>query len=354
MRHEARDCDGFVHVGAMACELEFQRYMPRKVLSAELSNCDLIQVVCGTPAWANVVADLGKPVALQVATLATVERRRHASNPIGAMGWWRRRMTRVTRHLDDLGLDVADAILVENRWMLDYSRRRNAAGHRDIRFAPPGVDCEHFRPVETCRRWQRPYLLCVGRLDDPRKNVDLLLEAYAMLPPATLGRVGLVLAGSSGPSQAFWRRCEALGLRQQVKFIERPDDAGLLQLYQNAAAFAMSSDEEGFGMVLIEAMACGVPAVATRCGGPEEIISDGQDGYLVPRDDAATFRDRLQSLLVDPVSNDAMGRAARATVEKFFEERMCRAVYSDVWHRLLERRDIVGRASRMEGRRFAP
>lgn len=345
VHREATDSHSFLHVGAIAGELEFQRYMPRKALSEQLSDCDLIQVVCGTPAWANVVAGLGKPVALQVATLAAVERRRQDSNSVGPRGWWRRGMTGVTRRLDDRGLDVADAILVENQWMLDYARRRDASGRKDVRLAPPGVDCDYFRPAEAGRRWERPYVLCVGRLDDPRKNVELLLEAYALLPPATLRTVRLLLAGSSAPPQSFWQRCQALGLHQRVEFIERPDSGALLQLYRGAAAFAMPSDEEGFGMVLIEAMACGVPPVATRCGGPQEIISDGRDGYLVPRDDAATFRDRLQSLLGDRQANDAMGMAARDTVEKSFDERVCRATYLDVWEGLLGRSAVASARS---------
>ena len=69
----------FAHVGAAFGELEFQRYRPRRVLTEVLEDCSLLQVVSGSPAWANAVCGLGKPVSLQVATRARVERRRRDS-----------------------------------------------------------------------------------------------------------------------------------------------------------------------------------------------------------------------------------------------------------------------------------
>src|SRR5437868_13309218 len=66
----------FVHVGAVACELEFQRFRPRRVLTLALGDCDLVQIVCGSASWANAVVGLGKPVAIHVATRVQLERRR--------------------------------------------------------------------------------------------------------------------------------------------------------------------------------------------------------------------------------------------------------------------------------------
>src|SRR5690606_8181504 len=99
----------FVRVGAVAGELEFQRYRPRAVLRDALSDCDLIQVVCGSPAAANAVCGLGKPVALQCATRARVERRRRDSDARGFAGWWRRAMTHFTDGMDDQALRKVDA-----------------------------------------------------------------------------------------------------------------------------------------------------------------------------------------------------------------------------------------------------
>lgn len=327
----------FKHAGAIAPEFEFQRYRPRAALTHLVTDCDLIQVVCGSPAWANSVIGINKPVAMHVATLAKVERRQRDANPQGLTGWWRKGMTGITSRMDDRALRRVDAIQVMNPWMLDYARTINANRDIDIRYAPPGVDADRYRPVDQSSRMREPYILCVGRLDDPRKHIELLLEAYARLPAEVRDRAKLVLAGSANPPPTFWQRVTTLSLGQRVSFIERPDADALLSLYQHANVFVLPSDEEGFGMVVIEAMACGVPVVATRCGGPDGIITDGVDGYLVSRDDATAMSARLAELLQNPVRNAAMGTAARATVEQRHDERVAGAVFIDVWDRLLHK-----------------
>ena len=74
----------FEHIGAIGGELEFQRYMPRRRLEESIGPCDVLQVVCGSPAWANAVIGLHKPVSLQVATRARVERRARRRTAAGA------------------------------------------------------------------------------------------------------------------------------------------------------------------------------------------------------------------------------------------------------------------------------
>ena len=114
--------------------------------------------------------------------------------------------------------------------------------------------------------------------------------------PAELAQVELVTAGAGRPPADYWALVERLGLQSRVRHIHRPETDELVSLYQQATAFALSSDEEGLGVVILEAMACGVPVVATRCGGPDGIIDDGKDGFLVPLDDAALMAERLALL----------------------------------------------------------
>lgn len=246
-------------------------------------------------------------------------------------------MTTVTDRLDDRALRRADAIQVENPWMLDYARGINAGRDVDIRYAPPGVDARAFSPAPSRDLENDPYILCVGRLGDSRKNIGLLLQAYARLPMVVRDTTRLVLAGADSPPDSFWQRADALGVRDRITLVEHPDQSALIRLYQQAAVFALPSDEEGFGMVVIEAMGCGIPVVATRCGGPDGIIADGEDGFLVPRDDAGAMAERLARLLDDPELNAAMGTTARATVERRYDERVAGAAFIDVWDRLLHK-----------------
>ena len=128
----------------------------------------------------------------------------------------------------------------------------------------------------------------------------------------------------------------ARGLTERVRHVHCPETAELIDLYQQACVFALTSDEEGLGVVILEAMACGVPVVATRCGGPEGIITDGKDGFLVPLDDAEAVAKRISLLCTDTGLNMAMGREARNTVEVRYAEEVAGRAFVEVWDQLMD------------------
>jgi glycosyltransferase involved in cell wall biosynthesis len=328
---------GFTRVGAFGSEVEFLRYQRRRALDQVLAACDVIQVVAGCPAWSWAVIGCGKPVSLQVATLARVERNQGRSRRLGPAAAWRGAMTLITSHLDNRALASVDAIQVENPWMLAHAGRVCAGHNVDLRYAPHGIDATEFRPLGQRIPSKDPYVLSVGRFSDERKNVMLLLEAYARLDAALKAEVRLVLAGSDPPPASFWARADALGLRERVGFIHRPSRDALAALYQRASVFVLPSHEEGLGIVLLEAMACGIPAVATRCGGPDGIITDGEDGFLVPVGDADRMADRMTALLRETGLSLQMGERARARIESAYTEGIAGEPFLEVWSRLAHR-----------------
>lgn len=317
VRTEEREWEGhrFSQVGAFWSDLEFQRFRPRPALTALLRGYDLIQIVAGTPAWALAARGVGRPVALQVATLVAEERRALLATARGPLGFWRRAMTRLTTRFEAAALGGVDVAFVENDWMLEHLRKQMGASR--VVFAPLGVDTDYFRPGEHPGAESR-FVLAVGRFGDPRKQLGVLFEAFRRLRERLPDPPRLVLAGGESPSPADWSIAQRLGVRDQIEFREAPDDDELLSLYQRAAVFALSSDEEGLGIALIEAMACGVPAVSTDCGGPRTSVVDGQTGFLVPRGDADALASRIEKLLTDAPLHLRMGRAARARAVECF------------------------------------
>ena len=322
----------FAHVGALLGDIEFQRLRPRRALAALLADCDLIQIVCGTPCWALPVLGLGKPISLQVASLTSVERRAKHRASKGLLGLWQRAMAAIVTVLDDRALKQVDAVQVENQWMLAHAKK--IATDAIVDYATPGVQTGLFTPVAE-RDIAGGYILSVGRLNDPRKNVGLLLEAYAKLTARHARGPDLVLAGNNGPDTPFWQRVEELGLTGQVRFVENPSQEEVAELYRHAQSFALASDEEGFGIVVIEAMASGIPVVSTRSGGPDGIICDGEDGFLVDRDDADALADRLFVLSSNLALNRDMGRKARVKAEQRYDENVTGAVFLRVYKSLL-------------------
>ncbi len=185
---------------------------------------------------------------------------------------------------------------------------------------PPGVDPERFRPADgEARRATRrrhgldpdaPLVLGVSRLV-PRKGFDLLLAAVA-----GLDGVHVAIAGAGRDHARLARSAVALGARAHL--LGRVADADLPALYASADVFAMvcrdrwaGLEAEGFGIVFLEAAACGVPAVAGRSGGAHEAVVDGETGFVVDPRDVGAIRVALGRLLGDDPLRARLGRAAR-------------------------------------------
>ena len=320
------------HVGARGSEFEFQRYRPRPPLTEVLQRYDLIQIVAGTPPWAHVATHVDVPVALQVATLTTVERNGQSADDSMPLRLWRAGMMRIVSRMERSVPTLVDAVFVENTWMYDHFRQR--MDEDAVHFAPPGIDAEKYHPGDTGDE-EDDYILSVGRLGDSRKNVRLLFEAYHRLRKQMEDAPRLVLAGLSGPTEQDWARAEALGIREDIEMHENVPEEELAALYRNARLFVLSSNEEGLGLVLAEAMASGTPVVSTDCGGPSTLIDDGTTGYLVPTGDAEALADRMAHVLTHPTAAKSMGRAGRERVETEFSIEAAGARFLEVYDELL-------------------
>jgi len=318
-----------VEAGAALAELEFCRYRAGHRLTQKLAEFDLVQVVSGYPAWVGVARNVKRPLCLQVATLAAVERKGQHARDHSLLAPWRRGMTQITARLDQHHVRLADRIFVENTWMRQWAERE--CGRERVVSAPPGVDCDQFRPqLSQARR----YLLCFGRLGDERKNHGLLLRAYARIVALLPDAPPLVIAGRGKFPDALKQLQAELGLTNRVEIRENVPEGELPDLFAGAAVFLLSSDEEGLGLVLLEAMACGTPVVSTDCGGPAEIVVPGT-GHLVPIGDAEALAERTVELLTDADGLVAAGMAARRRIEEHFSQEQTGKRFIDVYQELI-------------------
>jgi glycosyltransferase involved in cell wall biosynthesis len=152
-------------------------------------------------------------------------------------------------------------------------------------------------------------ILFVGNLIQ-RKGADVLLDALARMPPASwvLTIVGHV-PEDAGPLRA---QAQALRARGRIDVRGRLDDQALRAAYLDAHVLAVPSHYEGFGIVYLEAMAAGLPAIGTTAGAAHEIITDGADGFLIAPGDSAALAERLTALAGDRERLARMGCRARA------------------------------------------
>jgi phosphatidylinositol alpha-1,6-mannosyltransferase len=222
---------------------------------------------------------------------------------------------------------------------------RAAGRSLPITVVPPGVDVERFRPLgaaerEAARRdlglpVDAELVVAVSRLV-PRKGFDTAIRAVARLAPT---RPDLVLAIAGGGRDEHRLRRLAEELRAPVRFLGRVSNDDLPRLYGCADLSTMlcrnrwaGLEQEGFGIVFVEAAACGVPQIAGDSGGAAEAVADGETGIVVRRpDDAALAAEAIRELLDDDARRAAMGRASRRrAVEEFsydvLAERLGRAL----------------------------
>lgn len=210
---------------------------------------------------------------------------------------------------------------------------RRCAG-RDLPtvIIPPGVDPHRFTPLGLDdRRIARiglgldpdaPIILGLSRLV-PRKGFDVLIEAGAVLAERHPG-LQIVLAGSGRDRQRLERRARRLGC--PVRFLGRVDDDDLSSLLSSCDVFAMlcrdrwgGLEQEGFGIVFLEAAAAGVASVAGRSGGSAEAVEDGVTGVVVQQPkDVGEVVAALDRLLEDAELRSAFGRAGRLRAESAF------------------------------------
>lgn len=213
-----------------------------------------------------------------------------------------------------------------------------------VKVIPPGVDLGRFYPIPPdeakefigippCERM----LLYVGRIE-PLKGIDVLIEAISeMRDRGVLEEIPFCLSLIGGESDAssevenmelirlqeLRRRYNLEGL---ITFLGKKSQDTLPYYYSAAEAVVVPSQYESFGMVALEAMACGTPVVASQVGGLAFLIQDGRTGYMVPSNEPTQLADRLTRLLKDQKLRQQMGKNAAELARNYSWEIIARKI----------------------------
>ena len=205
--------------------------------------------------------------------------------------------------------------LLRRVWRRAFAVVANSQGLKDLGHAfeskvpiqviSNGVDPQRFQP--KTRAWQPAHLLFVGRLVY-QKGLDLLLDALAQLKdlPWQLSVVG------DGP-RLDWLKSRALklGLAERILFEGWQSREALPKFFTRANLFVYPTRHEGMPNALLESMASGLPAIATRIAGNEELVREGRTGLLIPPNDSLALEGALKKLISDEPLRKRMGQAAR-------------------------------------------
>ena len=221
-----------------------------------------------------------------------------------------------------------------------------------VEIIPPGVNTHHFYPIPTDEAKEAIGLsprdraaLFVGRIE-PLKGVDTLLQAMAILKRDCRSFICpdylIIIGGDPGGEEEKLTdemarlqslSCE-LDLNEMVIFLGKRGQDTLPYYYSAAEVVVMPSHYESFGMVALEAMACGTPVIASRVGGLAHLVKDGETGFNVPAQDPDALAEKLRAMFVDHNLRTAFGARAAAYARGFSWEIITKQI-AEVYRELL-------------------
>jgi len=211
--------------------------------------------------------------------------------------------------LEQLAFRTADAIIVTTEELARYVARYAPESRIHLIPSASGIDVRLFRPDASARGASVPVVLFVGRLV-PQKDLFTLLEAVAGIKDRT--PLSLELVGAGPLRDGLAQRSAELGI--DVAFRGTIPNEQLPAVYQGADVFVLPSLIEGHPKALLEAMACGLPVIASDAPGNRVVVQDGVNGLLVPTGDAHALGEAICRVLNDPDLAHRLGQAARATI----------------------------------------
>lgn len=181
-------------------------------------------------------------------------------------------------------------------------------GTKKVNHVTPGIDTSLFKPKKSIHKQYD--VLYVGRIERSSawKGIGTLLKALANLADE-MPSIKACFVGDGDAVDDFKEISNALKIRNNVSFIGRKDSDELPDIYNSSKLLVLpsESESESFGIVLIEAMACGIPVIGSRIGGIPNVISNGENGFLVNPKDASHLAQVIKQLVSDPLLANSLG-----------------------------------------------
>jgi glycosyltransferase involved in cell wall biosynthesis len=223
-------------------------------------------------------------------------------------------------------LQHANVVLAPSRDTADHVASDQGVARERIRVLPWALDPQFEALAANAAKTPAPkgfpygqVVLTVGRwrADERYKGMDTLITALPRLL-MEWPDVQLVAVGVGDDQEWLEQIADGRGVRRHVHFLSGLSYAEIAACYQACEIFALPSRGEGFGLVYLEAMACGKPVIGGAHGGAPEVIDDGKTGYLVQHGDAGQLATSLEALLAHPELGREMGARGRERVERDF------------------------------------
>jgi len=231
-------------------------------------------------------------------------------------------------------MSIADCLIAPSPWEMEQMILHHHAQCSKVQVIPCGVDLTLFKPIPALKAKkflglsEREFILFVGRID-AIKGIDVLIKAVNHLSRKPLkGKqgLGLIIIGGeldedpqaeSQEMQKLRKMVSQMKLQEKVAFWGAQRQDLLPYFYSAAKALVLPSRYESFGMVALEAMACGTPVIASKVGGLQYTVENGKTGFLIPEGDWQSMADRIQEVIENPSLAKRLIQAGLSKVKQF-------------------------------------
>ncbi len=225
----------------------------------------------------------------------------------------------------------ADAVVAVSSGLREYAFETTE--DVPITVIPNAIELSVFTPPRQREHEGPVRLLFVGRFN-AFKNVETLLKAAAHLKKMDIDNFELQLIGDGEQRSTLERLTVEKELTRQVHFLGWVDRNSILNFYRQADLFVTATTWEGMPNTVLEAMACGLPVVASRASGLEELVKEGVNGYLVDINDPVALADRLLDLIDNPYERLRMGKESRRVAEQEFAWEYIAEQYVEIYQKI--------------------
>jgi D-inositol-3-phosphate glycosyltransferase len=296
-------------IGACLPEWEPNRIRANKLWRNTLNKFNRFLLVTGSAQTGSQLANLDKPFISWVSSTVESDRSERLRRTRSIRSFLERRSLPIIRKSELQVLNSSQRILAVSE---DAKENIALLTGKPVEVWPYPIDTDLFHPNETTGYQVTQRFLFVGRANDPRKRVNLFFQACNIFQDRWPKIEFIVTIVSLEIETTEISPSIKIEYRQSIS------DQELIDLYRSSTALVLTSEQEGLGIAAMEAMACGLPVLSTRCGGPETFILDNETGFFVT--DSSDIANRMYELATNKALRAKMGMASQDRIENYFSE----------------------------------
>jgi len=206
----------------------------------------------------------------------------------------------------------SEAVVSNSAGLRDLAQKTNS--NQKIEVIYNGVDTDEFRPQDNVSHSSSSYILCISRLTE-RKGINYLISAIKDVS-VKYPNIKLKIVGEGNAKNDLEKQAKDLGMENKVEFLGLVPHEKLPNIYSSALFFVLPSLNEGMSNTMLEALASGLPIVATDTGGTRELVEDGQNGLIIKMKDSGDISEKMEKLLKNKNLRERMALSSRKKAER--------------------------------------